>query len=239
MMDGSTDISGDEQEAVFVRVCNRGHVTERFLTIGTPTSTSSEHLFDFVINHFEEYNIDEDRLAGMGSDGAANMVRVRTGLSTRLRQEINAEMVNIHCLCHRLELAFRDVVKSSKLYDKLMTLLIGLHYFYKKQYKNKSGILRAIEAVGNQGRLPPRVTGTRWMPHLFNGINCLMLTFRAFEAHLSTLCHSDPKAEGLLRINAKQKFCCVHAVPSGKFQTLTKMLKISRTIVDVFFSLGL
>ena len=84
----------------------------------------------------------------MGSDGASNMVGVRGGLSTLLRQNINHEMVNVHCFAHRLELAFRDVFEKHKLYDKLMTLLIGLHYFYKKQYKNKKGLLESINMLG-------------------------------------------------------------------------------------------
>ena len=36
LMDGSTDISSDEQEVIYVRVAEKGRVTERFLAIGTP-----------------------------------------------------------------------------------------------------------------------------------------------------------------------------------------------------------
>ena len=135
----------------------------------------------------------------MGSDGASNMTGNKAGLSALLRKEIGAEIINVHCLAHRLELAFRDIVKSSKLYDKLMTLLIGLHYFYIKQYKNKSGLLRAIGAVG-KGVLPPKVTGTRWLPHMHRGISSMLRTYRAYEAHLSTISHTNPKAEGLVKI---------------------------------------
>ena len=58
LMDGSTDISGDEQEAIYLRVANKGRVTERFLAIGTPTSTRSRDLLEFVTNTFESHNID-------------------------------------------------------------------------------------------------------------------------------------------------------------------------------------
>lgn len=77
------------------------------------------------------------KLVAMGSDGASNMVGKRSGLATLLRQDINDEIINVHCFAHRLELAFRDVLKKKKLFDKLMTLLIGLYYFYMKSYKNK------------------------------------------------------------------------------------------------------
>ena len=139
-------------------------------------------------------------MVGMGSDGASNMTGVRSGLSAILKQEVGNEIINVHCLAHRLELAFRDIVKSSKLYDKLITLLIGLHNFYIKQYKNKSGLQRAIEVLNINGVLPPKVTGTRWLPHVYRGITSLLRTFKAYEAHLSTCSHMNPKAEGLLKI---------------------------------------
>lgn len=135
----------------------------------------------------------------MGSDGASNMTGVRTGLSTLLREQVNPEMINIHCLCHRLELAFRDVVKKSKLYDKLMTLLIGLYYFYKKSYKNKQGLKTSIEAM-KKGVFPTKVTGTRWLPHLYRGMCAFTKTYNALEAHLSTASHGNAKGEGLLKL---------------------------------------
>jgi ribosomal protein L5 len=49
MMDGSTDLSGDEQEAVYVRISVKGFIIERFLGIGSPKSTTSKHLEELVI----------------------------------------------------------------------------------------------------------------------------------------------------------------------------------------------
>ncbi|XP_052222721.1 zinc finger protein 862-like [Dreissena polymorpha] len=127
------------------------------------------------------------------------MTGFRSGLATLLRNDCE-DFVNIHCLCHRLELAFRDVVKKVKVYDKLMTLLIGLHYFYKKSHKNKTGLLNAFKALAIKGILPPKVTGTRWLPHLNNGLECLERSYAGFDAHLATASHTNAKAEGLLRI---------------------------------------
>ena len=56
-MDGSTDISGDEQETMYVRSSMKGIVTERFIFIGTPVSTCSKDLFDFVVDTFDKFNI--------------------------------------------------------------------------------------------------------------------------------------------------------------------------------------
>lgn len=144
----------------------------------------------------------------MGSDGASNMTGKNKGLAALYRHSINHELINIHCFAHRLELAFRDVVKSSKLYDRLMTLLIGLHYFYMKQYKNKQGLLETIKALNIRGTLPPKVTGTRWLAHLDRGMTSLTRTFQAYEAHLSSLSHTNPKAEGLYKIMTEKSLVC-------------------------------
>lgn len=148
------------------------------------------------------------KLVAMGSDGASNMTGKKAGLAALLRQNVNSEMVNNHCFAHRLELAFRDVLKKYKLYDKVMTLLIGLHYFYIKQYKNKKGLLDAIKVLDIKGVLPPKVTGTRWLAHLSRGITCLLRTFRAYEAHLCSLSHTNPKAEGLVKIMLSKEVMC-------------------------------
>lgn len=59
LMDGSTDISGDEQEAIYIRFTQRGEIIERFLGIGTPTSTCSKDLEEFVVKMLESNEIDK------------------------------------------------------------------------------------------------------------------------------------------------------------------------------------
>ena len=35
--------------------------------------------------------------------------------------------------------------------------------------------------------LPPKMTGTRWFPHMMRGITSFLWIFRVYEAHLSSL----------------------------------------------------
>ncbi|XP_046577709.1 zinc finger protein 862-like [Haliotis rubra] len=201
IMDGSTDISGDEQESMYVRSCHKGVVTENFLNIGSPRSTCSSDLYFYVTNILEStglHSFAKDKLVGMGSDGASNMIGSKTGLATRLKEDF-PEMVSVHCLCHRLELAFRDVFRKAALYDKCMTLLIGLHYFYLKP-KQKTGLVHTMKSLGINGLLPPKVTGTRWLPHLSRGLTAFFRSYPALEAHLSTASHGNAKAEGLAKM---------------------------------------
>ncbi|XP_060083578.1 zinc finger protein 862-like [Ylistrum balloti] len=208
MIDGTTDISGDEQEAVYLRFYHEGAIYERFLAMGTPESTCSNHVYEFVVGTLKSNNIDTEKLIGMASDGASNMVGKKGGLAALLRSNVNAELLNMHCFAHRLELSFRDVFKKNNLYEKLMTLLIGLYYFYHKQYKNKSGLIKSMDAVDIKGVLPTKVTGTRWLPHLSRGIKNLLRSYKAFEAHLATISYSNPKGEGLYKIMTSKDVVC-------------------------------
>ena len=104
----------------------------------------------------------------------------RTGLTARLK-ETWPHLVITHCLAHMIELYFRDSLKtsSSSLYDKLMTLFLGLYYLYKKSPKQKKSPKRSFKALKMNQILPSRVGGTRWLPHVQRGINDvkMFLTF--------------------------------------------------------------
>ena len=80
-----------------------------------------------------------------------------------------------------IELYFRDSLKtsSSSLYEKLMTLLLGLYYLYKKSPKQKKSPKRSFKALKMNQILPSRVGGTRWLPHVQRAINDvkMFLTF--------------------------------------------------------------
>ena len=58
LMDGSQDISGQEQETLYVRFARHGQVKLRFLHIASPTSTASKDLLSLVDDTFNAFNID-------------------------------------------------------------------------------------------------------------------------------------------------------------------------------------
>lgn len=53
-----------------------------------------------------------------------------------------------------------------------------------------------------------KINGTRWLAHLSRGIKSLLRTYLAYEAHLSTLSHSNPKAEGYLKMLLSKDLVC-------------------------------
>lgn len=58
MIDSSTDISGDDQEALYLRLSINGQVVERFWGLVTPRSTCSQDRKEFGLNMFGNLGID-------------------------------------------------------------------------------------------------------------------------------------------------------------------------------------
>ena len=64
-------------------------------------------------------------LVTCATDGAAVMVGVHNGVVSRLRGD-RAYVVGVHCMAHRLELAFSDAIKSNTMFQKVEELLTWL-----------------------------------------------------------------------------------------------------------------
>ena len=56
------------------------------------------------------------------------MIGKKGGVATYLKQ-IQPSLI-VHCLAHRLELAYKDAVKKIPVYSYLLVLLVGIYYFY-------------------------------------------------------------------------------------------------------------
>lgn len=99
----------------------------------------------------------------------------KSGLGALL-QETRSHLVVVHCLAHRLELSFKDAIKSCQpsLYTKCMTLLIGLFYLYHKSQTQKKALQRSFASLEMKQVLPTRVGGTRWLPHTYRAITVLI-----------------------------------------------------------------
>ena len=136
--DGSTDISIKEQELVYVRTCQAGVISVKFLGIVNAPKPDAEGILACIDEAVQTgLNIPlEDfatKLVALGADGAAVMMGRNTGVVTRLRQ-LAPTLVGIHCFAHRLELAVKDVVKLHPMYGTLDRLLLDLYLFYKNRY---------------------------------------------------------------------------------------------------------
>jgi hypothetical protein len=203
-IDGATDISGEEQESVYVHWCFKGVRRSRFVAFVTPTTTTSADIYAAVAEAINTLSVNGEgnsvlkKVVGLTTDGASNMTGHVKGVAALLKADY-PEVTTIHCLAHRVELAVKDHIKkaNNKLYDRAMTLLIGLFYFYKKSFKQTKQLMRAFEGLQISPRLPMRVGGTRWVPHTIAAIDAFCHSYLAICSQLDTSSHNNPKANGL------------------------------------------
>ena len=194
-MDGTSDFIGEEIESFYARTAGEGVVSDRYLAIKTPKSSSSSDLYDLFVKTMGEFfgASWRQKFLGFCSDGASNMMGRITGLATRL-QEDSPHLVKIHCIGHRVELAVKDCVKksaspSNHTYDRLQTLLLGIYYLYRNSPRLKNGYRQACDAMQLKMLMPKRAGGTRWLSHILAAINVLLKNYVALRTHLETASH--------------------------------------------------
>ncbi|XP_052282229.1 E3 SUMO-protein ligase KIAA1586-like [Dreissena polymorpha] len=186
-------------EAVYLRTCTYGRIEDSFLHLGSAESACSEDIFKFLVQTLNTLNVEEsvrNKLVGFSADGASNMQGLNKGVAALLKQRWPS-IVMTHCLVHHLELSFKDAVKKASpgLYEKATTLLLGLYYLFRKSPKEKKGLLRTFEALGERQLLPTRIGGTRWLPHYMKAITIFLKTYKVVRYHLENSSHKNAKAE--------------------------------------------
>ena len=200
LSDGSTDSSITEQEMFFVRTCKGDQVSVSFAAIKQVEKGNTEGIHDALkcavtsSDHLEiPWNDFTSKLVGLGCDGAAVMLGNKKGLAALLQQSQPA-LVEVHCFAHRLELGFKDTVKKSNLYKKtVVTILMGLYYFYRNSPLNRSTCMlkRSFSALGSRVYLPTRMGGTRWIGHLLRALTNFQNGYSAILQHLQQVCASS------------------------------------------------
>jgi hypothetical protein len=204
-IDEATDVAGEENESIYLHWCHKGVRQSRFLSFVTPESTRSCDIYSAVqeaVLKLSQNNPVMSKVVGLTTDGASNMTGHLNGVAALIKSD-HPEVITTHCLAHRVELAVKDHIKKSdtKLYDKAMTLLIGLYYFYKKSYKQKKQLMRAFEALAIKPMLPLRVGGTRWVPHTVAAIEAFCHSHIAICSQLDSASHGNAKAGGLSKLS--------------------------------------
>ncbi len=121
-------------------------------------------------------------MVGFGADGAGVNTGCKQGIGARLteKQEL---LTSVHCMAHRLELAFKDVIGLNNKKLDVTNLLENIYKFYHNSSLNRSMLRLSAKAHGVTG-IPTRVGGTRWIPHLYLALVNFWKLFPALVQHL-------------------------------------------------------
>jgi len=184
MSDGSTDCAVKEEEMVYVRFCKEGNVEVRFVGIQAVEKADSAHITQAIKSQMDAVCKGwEGKLVACATDGAAVMTGEKSGVVTRLRGD-KAYVLGVHCMAHRLELAFSDTIKVSPMFCKVEELLGGLYTFYHTSPLNRANLVNSYQTLKQTPLMPTRIGGTRWVGHLLRALDQFLRGYQAIVLHL-------------------------------------------------------
>lgn len=109
-------------------ISESGEPCSTFLRIVDLVDGTAEHIEEAIRTHLAEKGFALSKLLGFGSDGAAVMTGIISGIATRLHQN-NPYLVAVHCVAHHLALACshtgEKVAYVQKFKKALTTLFSG------------------------------------------------------------------------------------------------------------------
>lgn len=187
MSDSSTDSSGMEEELVYVRFAKAGKIVVCFVGVQAVDKPDATHITEAITSLMETVSGNEDgtgqwleKVVACGTDGASVMTGVKKGVVTQLRQD-RSYILGIHCMSHRLELAFSDAMTHISMARKVEELLSGLYTFYHKSCVNRANLKKGFEEVGMKHL---RIGGTRWASHVLQALDKFLRGYKGLMYHL-------------------------------------------------------
>lgn len=150
---------------------NAGTITEAILQC---LSSNGFHS-DYLSNH----------LVGICSDGASVMVGSQSGVLTQLKDRY-PNILLWHCLCHRIELAVSDAVKSMNSVNHIQSFMDRLYSLYSQSPKAQRQLEQCATEVSSQLKKIGRVLGTRWVASSYRSLLAVWQSYPALHQHFST-----------------------------------------------------
>ena len=213
-VDETTDVAMEKQLIVYIKVAGES----LFMGLVNVVSGGSGNLLNAVTTLVNNRALDIRNVACFSSDGASTMVGSKTGLKVRLNRHIRFALnmddtedgsclfFNVHCVCHRVNLAVDDVFKREGVKKKVCELAdqieIVIKYCYnffarsperRKEYKSLISTFSRIT-------LPGAWCDTRWLSR-FSAVNSVTENAKAI-VQWATDSHIKRTHEALFVINS-------------------------------------
>ena len=144
IVDGSMDSSITDNEMIYLQTCQGGLIQTNFIYCCQVQHGTAPKIVEAIKKSVEtitDWAQFTKKLVALGSDGASVMLGKNNGVIALL-QAIQLSMIAVHCSGHRLELAFKDMIKKVANADKV-TLLSGLYYMYRNSALNRTNLKNA------------------------------------------------------------------------------------------------
>ncbi|XP_032364193.1 zinc finger protein 862 [Etheostoma spectabile] len=242
MSDGSLDSAVMEEEMVYVRSASEGKAKVDFVGVKAVSKPDATNIAEAVCSIMESgVSTDwKNKLVAITTDGASVMTGVNNGVVAKLRAD-RPSVLGIHCMAHKLELAFSDGIRKNVMARKVEDLLSGLYTLYHKSGVNRASLKQHFRELHMKALMPTRVGGTRWLPHLFKALDHFLRGYAGIVRHLEKSQEATnvnavlrAKTKGFLNIGKDGgvlRFCCLLHDTIYQLSNLSKSLQRSVSTV--------
>uniref|UniRef100_A0A8C4RV02 Uncharacterized protein n=1 Tax=Erpetoichthys calabaricus TaxID=27687 RepID=A0A8C4RV02_ERPCA len=159
-LDESTDISGEAQLVVFVRVPDSEDIIEHILLCRPlPERTTGEEIFKHIDDFFHEHDILWFWCVAICSDGAAAMTGRTAGFIVRARQQNNS-IASSHCILHRHALASK---RMSEILHETLNNAVKIINYIKSRPLNERLFRQLCQEIGSDHKTLLFHIEVRWL----------------------------------------------------------------------------
>ena len=188
MTDGTTDAAVSEQEVIYLSYLDPDEFEPRttfFRLQQLHGGQDADILMNAIRDAFQINGMTNEfqKLVFFGSDGTNTNSGLKTGLITKLKNEI-PWIQFIWCISHRLELSMKDALE--KFINPVDESLRHLYYLFKKSSKKLSQLkslkkdLEKIYDFETKSLRPEKSTDTRWLDHKLRAMKKLIDKFGVY-----------------------------------------------------------
>ena len=171
MVDEYTDISSRKHLAIVCRYIDNGASKLAFLQDIQLSNGTAETIYTAMKDHLTEAAIPLDKMTSFASDGPSVMVGKKNGVVALLKRD-NPDVINLHCMNHRLQLAVSKAFHSVTMIDNTDELLTALFkYYHYSTVRSESlnaiqNLLRETGDLESHNNLTvKKAVHTRWLSH--------------------------------------------------------------------------
>lgn len=137
-LDESTDVTQLARLAVIARFPSGNVMKEEIIKLMTLSEkTRGKDIMDELKKEFIELGIDFGNIVSVTTDGAPSMVGKNVGFVQLLKQEVNHNLVEFHCILHQQALCAKDSLNSLKNVMAIVTKIVNYitaHALNKRQF---------------------------------------------------------------------------------------------------------
>ncbi|KAK3086416.1 hypothetical protein FSP39_018175 [Pinctada imbricata] len=236
LIDETTDIAVLKQMTILVRFLKsepKPKLHTHFLCLKDLPDGKADTIMAALKTFFANNEIPTRKLIGLGSDGASVMVGRKTGVATQLKST-NPELINVHCIAHRLALASAQAADAVPYLKKFKAILQQMFKFYQNSAVRMAGLKEFESILGDPAVKLREIADTRWLSHE-NAVTairrCLPSLITSLEREASE--RMDATAAGLATFVKQPTFICSIAMLSNVLPHLSRLSKaFQRTSVD-------